>query len=112
PYTALFRSRDALRGTRAPVVGVSPIIGGAPVRGHADACLAALDVEVSAAGVAGLYADFLDGWLVDSGDATTVPGVRARVASLDLRMRDRAGAARIAGASLDLAAQLAAARSA
>ncbi len=104
--------RDALRGTRAPVVGVSPIIGGAPVRGHADACLAALDVEVSAAGVAGLYADFLDGWLVDSGDATTVPGVRARVASLDLRMRDRAGAARIAGASLDLAAQLAAARSA
>ena len=31
--------RDAMRGTRAPVVGVSPIIGGAPVRGMADACL-------------------------------------------------------------------------
>ena len=31
--------RDALRGTAAPVVGVSPLISGRPVRGHADACL-------------------------------------------------------------------------
>lgn len=60
--------RDALRGTTAPVVGVSPIVGGAPVRGHADACLAPLGVEVSSAGVASLYADFLDGWLVAPGD--------------------------------------------
>src|SRR5919199_1829883 len=60
--------RDALRGTRAPVVGVSPIIGGAPVRGMADACLTAIGVETSAAAVATLYADFLDGWLVDPRD--------------------------------------------
>lgn len=58
--------REALRGTEAPVVGVSPIVAGGPVRGHADACLAALDVEVSPAGVASLYADFLDGWLIDT----------------------------------------------
>src|SRR5690606_20689813 len=102
--------RDALRGSRAPVVGVSPIIGGSPVRGHADACLAALDVEVSAAGVAGLYADFLDGWLVDVADGGTVQAPRVEVRSLDLRMRDMEGAARIAGAALDLATHLAAGR--
>lgn len=102
--------RDALRGSRAPVVGVSPIIGGAPVRGHADACLATLDTEVSAAGVASLYADFLDGWLVDDVDAGTVRAPRLDVRALDLRMRDVLGAARIAGAALDLAHELAAQR--
>ncbi|MGB7423441.1 MAG: 2-phospho-L-lactate transferase, partial [Ornithinimicrobium sp.] len=71
--------RDALRGTRAPVVGVSPIIEGAPVRGHADACLAPLGVPVTAAGVASLYRDFLGGWLVDAADAAgTYPGVHVR----------------------------------
>lgn len=104
--------RDALRGSRAPVVGVSPIIGGAPVRGHADACLSAMDVEVSANGVAGLYADFLNGWLIDEADAGSVNRPRLQVRPLDLRMRDEAGAARIAGAALDLAADLATQRSA
>lgn len=101
--------REALRGTRAPVVGVSPIVSGRPVRGHADACLAPLGVEVSAAGVAGLYADLLDGWLVDDADVTAggarMPD-RVAVRSLDLLMRDEEGAARIAGAALDLATEL------
>ena len=39
---------DALRAATAPVVGVSPLIGGAPVRGHADACLAAIGVDSTA----------------------------------------------------------------
>ncbi|GAA5160984.1 2-phospho-L-lactate transferase [Ornithinimicrobium tianjinense] len=98
--------RDALRGTRAPVVGVSPLIAGRPVRGHADACLAPLGVEASAAGVAGLYEDLLDGWLVDEADAGSSYPARVRVRSLDLLMRDEAGAARIARAGLDLAAEL------
>ena len=102
--------RDALRGTRAPVVGVSPLIGGRPVRGHADACLAPLGVEVSAAGVAGLYADLLDGWLVDDADAGAAYPARVAVRHLDLLMRDPEGAARIAGAALDLALELAAGR--
>jgi LPPG:FO 2-phospho-L-lactate transferase len=99
--------RDALRGTRAPVVGVSPLIGGEPVRGHADACLRPLGVEVSAAGVAGLYADFLDGWLVDDVDAgTSGYPARTRVEARDLHMRDVPSAAAIAGAALDLALRL------
>jgi len=96
--------RDALRGTRAPVVGVSPIIGGAPVRGMADACLTAIGVETSAAAVAGLYADFLGGWLVDDVDLGTSPAppgvtVRAR----PLLMTDVEASADIAAAALDLA---------
>ncbi len=100
--------RDALRGTRAPVVGVSPIIAGAPVRGHADACLAPLGVPVTAAGVAGLYRDFLDGWLVDDADADAggeYEGVRTR--SRDLQMRDVDQAGAIAADALALAQDLA-----
>lgn len=97
--------RDALRGTRAPVVGVSPIVGGAPVRGMADACLTAIGVETSAKAVAGLYADFLDGWLVDDADAdVTLP--RARVLSRPLLMTDVEATAQIAGAALGLAGTL------
>ncbi|MDO5739573.1 MAG: 2-phospho-L-lactate transferase [Ornithinimicrobium sp.] len=98
--------RDALRGARAPIIGVSPLIGGHPVRGHADACLAPLGVEVSAAGVAGLYDDFLRGWLVDDADASASYPAGVTVRHLDLLMRDLDGAARIAGAALDLAEQL------
>ena len=46
---------DALRTTSAPVVGLSPIIGDAPVRGMADACLTAIGVETTAAAVARHY---------------------------------------------------------
>jgi LPPG:FO 2-phospho-L-lactate transferase len=105
--------RDALRGTRAPVVGVSPIIGGAPVRGMADACLTAIGVETSAAAVAGLYADFLSGWLVDDADAalsteasSDSPAGRLVVRSRPLLMTDVEASADIAGAALDLAEDL------
>ncbi len=82
PILAVPGIRDALRDTSAPVVGISPIIGGAPVRGMADACLRAVGTEVSAAGVGRSYGaasdgGVLDGWLVDTRDAgTEVPGVR------------------------------------
>ncbi|WP_270886464.1 2-phospho-L-lactate transferase [Pedococcus sp. 5OH_020] len=98
--------RDALRGSAAPVVGVSPLIGGIPVRGHADACLAAIGVESTAAGVAGLYEDFLDGWLVSEQDAASVRLPRARVEGRPLLMTDRDAAARLAGAALELALEL------
>jgi len=97
--------RDAIRATRAPVVGVSPIIDGAPVRGMADACLSAIGVATSAAAVADLYADFLAGWLVAPGDADApMPeGVRSR--AVPLLMTDLDATAAIAAAALDLAGQ-------
>jgi LPPG:FO 2-phospho-L-lactate transferase len=99
--------RDALRGTAAPVVGVSPLIGGAPVRGHADVCLAAIGVDSTAQAVAALYADFLDGWLIDDTDAPAVGfDSRLEVQVRPLWMRDLETAADIAGAALDLALKL------
>ncbi|HEX2704663.1 MAG TPA: 2-phospho-L-lactate transferase, partial [Candidatus Lustribacter sp.] len=97
--------REALRGTRAPVVGVSPVIAGAPVRGMADACLTAIGVPTSAGAVAGLYRDFLGGWLVDDADAAfaTVPPSGLIVRARPLLMTDVEASAKIAAAALDLA---------
>ena len=96
------------------VVGVSPVIGGAPVRGMADACLAAIGVKTSAAAVAAHYGpDLLGGWLVDSSDASAVEAVEATelagiaVRALPLYMTDVPATAIIAQAAIDLAAELA-----
>ena len=99
--------RDALRGSAAPVVGVSPLIGGAPVRGHADVCLTAIGVNSTTQAVAGLYADFLNGWLIDDADAPAVGfGSRLEVLARPLWMRDLETAADIAGAAFSLALKL------
>ena len=100
--------RDALRGSRAPVVGVSPLIAGRPVRGHADACLAAIGVASTSQAVAGLYADFLDGWLVSDGDAAPGPVGRLTVEARPLLMSSVEATADIAGAAVDLGTRLAA----
>jgi LPPG:FO 2-phospho-L-lactate transferase len=90
------------------VVGVSPIIGGAPVRGMADACLTAIGVETSADAVAEHYgADLLDGWLVDTADAALagdLGGITVR--SRPLLMTDVEAAGEIARAAIDLASEL------
>ena len=96
---------EALRART--VVGVSPIVGGAPVRGMADACLTAVGVETSAEAVGRHYGarsegGLLDGWLVDTADAgATVPGVEVR--AVPLLMRDLDATAAMARAALDLA---------
>ncbi|MCW2914181.1 MAG: domain protein containing protein [Actinomycetia bacterium] len=101
----------AIPGIRAAlvaktVVGVSPIIGGAPVRGMADACLTAIGVETSAQAVAAHYGpELLDGWLVDTVDAdVAVDGIEVR--ARPLLMTDPESTAAIAKAALDLAAEL------
>ncbi|MGI4896193.1 MAG: 2-phospho-L-lactate transferase [Janthinobacterium lividum] len=92
-------------GGRAPVVGVSPVIAGAPVRGMADACLTAIGVPTTAAAVAGLYADFLDGWLVaEDDDPPLRPGLT--VQRRPLLMSTPETTAALAGATLDLALDL------
>lgn len=69
PILALPGVRQALRDTPAPVVAISPLVAGKPVKGPADRLLSGLGIEVSAVGVAGLYRDFLDGFVIDTQDA-------------------------------------------
>ncbi len=109
--------REALRAGSAPVVGLSPVIAGAAVRGMADQLLSGLGREGTAAGIARAYGarasgGILDGWLVDTADAACVPdleaaGIRAR--SVPLLMHDAEATAAMARSALELAAQATAA---
>jgi LPPG:FO 2-phospho-L-lactate transferase len=79
--------REALLAGSAPVVGLSPVVGGSVVRGMADRCLPAIGVEVSAEGVGRHYGarssgGLLDAWLVHTGDPAQVPGVDVRAVHL------------------------------
>jgi LPPG:FO 2-phospho-L-lactate transferase len=98
--------RDALVRSPARIAGVSPIVGGAVVRGMADRCLPALGIEVSAEGVGRHYGaraagGLLDAWLVHSGDTADVPGVDVR--RVPLLMSSPEATADLARAALDAA---------
>ena len=104
--------RAALAATSAAVVGVSPVINGAVVRGMADACLSAIGVATSAAAVGVHYGSrsaggLLDAWLVDETDAEAVAelaGIGLRTVAVPLWMRDLPTSAALAGAALAAAA--------
>jgi LPPG:FO 2-phospho-L-lactate transferase len=69
PILALPGVRNALREASAPIVAISPLVAGKPIKGPADRLLGGLGIEVSAVGVAGLYQDFLDTFVIDEQDA-------------------------------------------
>ena len=108
PILAVPGIREATAASRALVVAVSPIIGGAPVKGPADRLLRGIGVEVSARGVAGLYRELCDGYVLDERDSEQAADVEAlgmKTAVLDTLMRDADVAARVAEAALALAWQ-------
>jgi LPPG:FO 2-phospho-L-lactate transferase len=91
PILAVPGIADALTAARAAVVGVSPIVGGAPVSGPAGRLMRARGLEVSPLGVAAAYAPWLRALLIDARDGEAAPalarsGVRAVVA--DVMMTD------------------------
>jgi LPPG:FO 2-phospho-L-lactate transferase len=102
--------RDALRTTPAPVVGLSPIVGDAPVHGMAAQMLTSIGVEVSAGAVGEHFgarsgSGILDGWLVDTRDAGEVErleraGLRAR--AVPLMMTDPDATAAMVAAAVSL----------
>lgn len=103
PIFAISGYLDAVKGADAPVVAVSPIVGGKALKGPADKMLATLGHEVSAAGVAAIYAGFLDGLVIDETDADLAP----RIEELGIRtlitqsiMRDETDRRRLAEETL------------
>jgi LPPG:FO 2-phospho-L-lactate transferase len=102
--------REAIAEAGVPVVGLSPIVGDAPVRGMADKVLAAVGVESTAAAVAAHYGSgLLDGWLVDTVDAGAVAevetaGIRCR--AVPLMMTDLDATAAMAREALALAEEV------
>ncbi|PRW62675.1 2-phospho-L-lactate transferase [Actinopolyspora mortivallis] len=99
--------RAALRSTSAPVVGLSPVVGGRAVRGMAEACLKAIGVDSTAQAVGEHYGSrstseegVLDAWLVHSTDTAQIPGVATR--SVPLLMSDVSASAEMARAAFDI----------
>jgi LPPG:FO 2-phospho-L-lactate transferase len=102
--------REALATTDAPVVGLSPIVGGTHVRGMAEQMLTSIGVEVSAAGVGLHYGarsagGVLDGWLIDERDADQLDrlhGAGLAAAAVPLMMSDHDATAAMAAAAIGL----------
>lgn len=83
PILAVNGVRDALKRTNARVVGISPIVAGMPIKGPADKMLRCLGFEVSAYGVAKLYSDFLDTFVIDTKDSE----LKSRIENLGINVK-------------------------
>jgi LPPG:FO 2-phospho-L-lactate transferase len=79
PILAVPGMRQALSACAAPVIAVSPIIGGRAVKGPTAKMMGELGITPSAAAVAKRYGDLLDGYVMDIGDAEEVAHVAPRV---------------------------------
>jgi LPPG:FO 2-phospho-L-lactate transferase len=109
PILALPGMEEALASSDAPKVAVSPIVGGRALKGPADRMLSSLGHEVSATGVARMYAGLVDGMVVDRTDDGERAGIEAlgmRVLVTESVMRDAEDRARLASETLEFGAGL------
>jgi LPPG:FO 2-phospho-L-lactate transferase len=98
PILAMPGVREALQACTAPVIAVSPIIGGRAVKGPTAKMMAELGLDTSAATVARRYEDLLDGFVLDHADATEATDISPRVTlapTLMQTLEDREQLARI-----------------
>jgi LPPG:FO 2-phospho-L-lactate transferase len=77
PILRLAGVRTALRQTSARIAAISPIVAGAPIKGPAHRLLRGLGHEVSPFGVAKLYRDFVDLFVLDRRDVAHVQRIEA-----------------------------------
>jgi LPPG:FO 2-phospho-L-lactate transferase len=106
PILAVPGLREEIARSSAPVVAVSPFVGGKVLKGPTVECMRAVGLEPSPAGVASTYAELIDGLLVDEGDPEPPPGeVETLVTSLS--MHDRAARRAVAERTLEFARSLA-----
>lgn len=108
PILAVPGIRQALRSTDARVIAVSPLIGGRTVKGPADRMMRAFGYPPRPPGLARIYADFLDGMVIDTADADYAPRLSQQglaVAVLDILMSSPTRSAQVARAALELGTQ-------
>lgn len=99
PILAVPGIRAALRGTNAPVLGVSPIVGTTAISGPAHKLMRATGCQSSALGVAQDYGDFLDTLLIaqeDHGLAAQIGALKITPICADIRMPTAADRQRLA----------------
>ena len=103
PILAVPGMREAIAAAPGKVVAVSPLVGGHAVKGPTDAFVTALGRPLTAAGIASLYAEVIDGIVVDEGDPG--PGGIPMLSRPTL-MQGEAGRRELATAVLDFARDL------
>jgi LPPG:FO 2-phospho-L-lactate transferase len=104
PMLAMPALRRALEATRAPVVAVSPIVGGKALKGPAAKIMGDLGVTPGAEAVASHYGNLIDGFVLDAKDAGVKPNVKTLVANTVMETLDDKVA--LARAVLDFARSL------
>ncbi|MCD6164282.1 MAG: 2-phospho-L-lactate transferase [Candidatus Odinarchaeota archaeon] len=75
PILSIKGVKEALKKTKAKIVAISPIVGGAPIKGPADKLMRGLGIEVSALGIAKIYKNFLDALVIDNVDRDLKPKI-------------------------------------
>jgi LPPG:FO 2-phospho-L-lactate transferase len=100
PILAVPGMRAALREAPAPVVAVSPFVGGRAVKGPTDDFCRAADIQLSAEGIADTYRDVLDGVVADE-PVDSLPALQT-----DTLMSDADGRRTLAGKILEFAGSL------
>jgi len=109
PILALAGVRAALETAKVPRVAVTPIVGGAAIKGPAAKMLAELGHDVSALGVARYYRGLIDGFVLDVQDralAAAIEAVGMKVRVTDTMMRNDADKRRLAAETLDFVDEL------
>jgi len=98
--------REAIAASPAPVVAVSPFVGGRAIKGPTEKFMQAIGQQPSAAGVASAYSGLLDGLVVDAGDPERPPETPPSLAIPTL-MDDPDARREVAERTLEFAATLA-----
>lgn len=105
PILAVGALREALERSSFPIVAVSPIVGGAAVKGPAAKIMQELGLEVSPAAIAAHYGRLVDGWVVDDVDRDSVATLAASgcsVRHVNTLMSDASVSERLAKECIDL----------
>jgi LPPG:FO 2-phospho-L-lactate transferase len=76
PILSIPGVRNLLREVPAPVIAISPIVGGRALKGPTAKMMKELEMPQSAVSVANHYSDLLDGFVLDHEDADLVPAVQ------------------------------------
>jgi LPPG:FO 2-phospho-L-lactate transferase len=75
PILAVPGIKDLIKETKAPIVAISPIVGGASLKGPSDRMMADLGMEVSAEEVSRIYAGLIDAYIIDHADQAAKPQI-------------------------------------
>lgn len=107
PFLAMPELRGALSRSGAPVIAVSPIIGGQAVKGPTAKIMTELGIPVTTQSIAAHYRGLIDGLVIDAADANEAAGVDIPVLATPTLMQDLADRKRLAGEVVAFADEIA-----